>query len=79
MIRKLILALGATAAIGAAALAPTTASAHMHGHGHWYGHGFGFGYYGYGPTYLAGPDCYIVRRVIVTPYGPRVRRVTVCN
>jgi hypothetical protein len=80
MIRKLILALGATAAIGAAALTPTTASAWGHGHGHsghWYGHGIGF--YGYGPTYVAAPDCYAVKRVIDTPYGPRVRRVTVCD
>jgi hypothetical protein len=80
MIRKLILALGATAAIGAAALTPTTASAWGHGHGHSghrYGHGIGF--YGYGPTYVAAPDCYVVKRVIDTPYGPRVRRVTVCD
>ena len=80
MIRKLILSLGATAAIGAAALTPTTASAWGHGHGHsghWYGHGIGF--YGYGPTYVAAPDCYVVKRVIDTPYGPRVRRVTVCD
>ena len=80
MIRKLILSLGATAAIGAAALTPTTASAWGHGHGHWGHHwrgGYGLGFYG--PTYVAGPDCYIVRRVIETPYGPRVRRVTVCN
>ena len=80
MIRKLILALGATAAIGAAALTPTTASAWGHGHGHsghWYGHGIGF--YGYGPTYVAAPDCYVVKRVIETPVGPRVRRFTVCD
>ena len=42
-----------------------------------YGHGIGF--YGYGPTYVAAPDCYVVKRVIDTPYGPRVRRVTVCD
>lgn len=80
MIRKLILALGATAALGAAALTPTTASAWGHGHGHWgyYGHGYGFGFYG--PTYIAAaPDCYVVKRVVETPYGPRLRRFTVCR
>ena len=42
MFRKIALALGATAVIGAAALTPTTASAwhHHHHHGHW-GGGFG--------------------------------------
>ncbi len=44
MFRKLTLALGATVAIGAAALIPTSASAHMHGHGHFYGHGHGWGW-----------------------------------
>jgi hypothetical protein len=79
MIRKLILAVGATVVLGAAALSPTAASAWGHGHwgGHhgWYGHGFGY----YAPTYVASPDCYRVRRVIETPYGPRVRRVLVCG
>jgi hypothetical protein len=74
MFRKLILALGATAALGAAAFAPTAASAHPHGH---WGHGFGFGIYA--PTYVAAPDCYIVRRLVETPYGLRWRRVTVCD
>jgi hypothetical protein len=79
MFRKIVLALSATAALGAAALAPTAASAWGHGHGghHWRG-GYGFGFYG--PTYIASaPDCYRVRRVIETPYGPRVRRVLVCD
>ena len=79
MFRKLILALGATAVLGAAALSPTAASAFPHGHWHghhgWYGHGFGF----YGPTYIAAPDCYVVKRVVETPVGPRLRRVTVCD
>jgi hypothetical protein len=74
MIRKLILALGATVAIGATALTPTTASAW--GHGHW-GHGFGFGIYA--PTYVAAPDCYVVDRVVETRVGPRLRRFTVCD
>ena len=76
MIRKLVLALGATAVLGAAALTPTTASAwggHHRHHG-WHG-GFGF----YGPTYIAAPDCYVVKKVVMTYNGPRVRRVTVCD
>lgn len=84
MYRKLILALSAIAVIGTAALAPTDASAgwkkHHHKHG-WHGkmwHG-GYGGYGfYGPRYIGG-DCYVVRRVVFTPYGKRLRRVTVCN
>jgi hypothetical protein len=78
MIRKLILALGATAALGAAALAPTSASAWGHGHhGHWRG-GYGFGFYG--PTYIAGPDCYTVKRQVQFADGSwRWRRFTVCN
>lgn len=75
MIRKLVLALGATVALGTAALAPTAASAWSgHHHHRWHG-GFGF----YGPTYIAAPDCYVVKKVVMTDYGPRVRRVTVCD
>ena len=81
MFRKLTIALGAAAVLAAAALAPTAASAAPHGHhwGHhgWHGGGFNIGFYG--PAYAAAPDCYVVRRVIDTPYGPRVRRVTVCD
>jgi hypothetical protein len=76
MIRKLILALGATAVLGAAALSPTAASAW--GHGHWHGHGHSFGFYG--PTYIAGPDCYVVKRQVQFADGSwRWRRFTVCN
>ena len=80
MIRKLIIALGATAVVAAAALSPTTASASgWHGHHGYHGwhRGFGFGFYA--PTYVGGPDCYVVRRLIDTPYGKRWRRVTVCD
>jgi hypothetical protein len=80
MFRKLALALGATVAIGSAALIPTSASAHWHGgHGHWFGHGWGWGVGIYAPTYVASDYCYVVRRVVDTPYGPRVRRFTVCD
>ena len=80
MIRKLILAVGATVVLGAAALSPTAASAWGHGHwgGHhgWYGHGFGY----YGPTYIASPDCYLVRRQVQFADGSwHWRRFRVCN
>jgi hypothetical protein len=80
MFRKTLIALGATIALGAAALAPTAASAGGGWHGHHH-HGWHGGYYGFGfgPTYVAGPDCYVVKRLVDTPYGPRWRRVTVCN
>jgi hypothetical protein len=74
MIRKLVLALGATTAIAAAALTPTTASAHMHGHHH---HWRGFGWYA--PTYIAAPECYVTKKLVMTYNGWRVRRVTVCD
>jgi hypothetical protein len=76
MIRKLAIALGATAVVAAAALSPTAASAKPWGfhHHHWHG-GYGF----YGPAYVTAPDCYVVRRVVFTPYGKRWRRVTVCD
>jgi hypothetical protein len=80
MIRKLVIALGATVVLGAAALAPTTASAWGHGHhGHrhhgWHG-GFGF----YGPTYIATPSCYLVRRQVQFADGSwHWRRFRVCN
>ena len=89
MFRKITIALGAAAAVAAAAaaLTPTTASAAGGWHGH---HGPGHpGHHGlhrggfrvgfYGPAYAYGPDCYVVRRVVYTPYGKRLRRVTVCN
>jgi hypothetical protein len=81
MIRKLVIALGATVVLGAAALTPTTASAWSHGHWHGHhgwGHGFGFGFYG--PTYVAGPDCYLVRRQVQFADGSwHWRRFRACN
>jgi hypothetical protein len=81
MLRKTILALAATAALGAAALAPNSASAwgwHPYWHPYWHG-GWGWSpgvrvYVG-GPGYYGG--CY-VRRVFFTPYGPVVRWVNRC-
>ena len=79
MFRKLTIALGAAAVVAAAALSPTTASAAggWHGHHGWHRGGFRVGFYA--PAYAYGSDCYVVRRVVYTPYGKRLRRVTVCN
>jgi hypothetical protein len=75
MFRKVILALGATAVIGAAALTPTAASAkHWHHHHHWF-----YGGVAIYPGFYAAPDCYIVKRVVWTPWGKRIRRVEVCD
>ena len=77
MFRKLALALGTCAVIGAAALTPTTASAHWHGHhGYWHG-GIGIGLVA--PVTVLASDCYVVKKVVETPFGLRVRRITVCN
>jgi hypothetical protein len=81
MFRKIALALGATAIIGAAALTPTTASAwhpHGHHHGHWHG-GIGVGIGLVAPAAVYASECFIVKKVVDTPYGPRVRRVTICG
>jgi hypothetical protein len=82
--RKFAIALGAATVVAAAALSPTAASAGGGWHGH---HGY-HGYHGwhrggvrigfYAPAYAAA-DCYVVRRVVYTPYGKTYRRVTVCN
>ncbi len=82
MFRKIILALAATATIGAAALTPTAASAAWVGGWHrpfhaWHGPRFGVGFYA--PAYAFAPSCYIVRRWVRTPYGPRPRPVRVCG
>jgi hypothetical protein len=80
MFRKLTIALGATAALATAALAPTSASAWgYHHHYHGWGHGFGFGLYA--PVVAAVPaatGCYLEKRWVNTPVGPRVRRIEVC-
>ena len=81
MFRKIALALGATAVIGAAALTPTTASAwhhHHHGHGHWRG-GYALGVGIVAPAAVLAADCYVVKKVVNTPLGPQIRRITVCG
>jgi len=79
MFRKLTLALAASAALGAAALAPTAASAH--GWGHWGHHGWGHGFgFGFSPVVVSGgyDDGCLVQRRVRTPYGIRWRTVNVC-
>ena len=74
MLRKIILTLTATAAIGTAALAPTSASAWWGGYHPWRG---GYAFHapvGYGPGY---GGC-MVRRWVYTPYGPALRWVNRC-
>jgi len=79
MLRRIILAFAASAALGAAALAPTTASA-LGAHpiaGHWRGHAV----FRPGIRVYAGPVVYggcLVRRWVYTPYGPALRWVNVC-
>ena len=77
MLRKTVLGLAATLAIGVAAFAPTSASAHWGGWGGWHG-----GWHGYHPfvRIYAGPGyggC-VVRRWVPTPWGPRLRWINIC-
>jgi hypothetical protein len=75
MFRKTAFALATTAALGAAALAPTSASAHYFGH-HGWGLGVGVGAGLVGAAVVAN-SC--VRPVTFhTPYGWRTRWVNVC-
>lgn len=79
MFRKLITALGATAIVATAALAPTAASAKggKNWNNHWHHHG-GL-YVGLYPTYVGDSDCYIVNKVYWTKHGRHVRQVEVCD
>jgi hypothetical protein len=73
MIRKTLLGLTAIAALGAAALAPTSASAWGFKHHGWGHHGFGF----YGPGYVSyASDCYLVKKVY---RSGAVRMIRVCE
>jgi hypothetical protein len=81
MIRKSMLALTAIAALGAAALAPTSASAFGFKGGGWghhgWGHGYGFYGAGYGVSYVdVVPSCYYVKRV--NRFG-QLRLIKVCE
>jgi hypothetical protein len=45
-----------------------------------YGYYGGYGYpYGYGGYYEDAGVCYVVRRRVLTPYGWRIRRVSICE
>ncbi len=80
--RTTLLSLAAAAVLGVAALAPTVASAaHWH-HGYHYHHRPHFGriFFAprpYVPAYAYGA-CVYRKRVVPTPWGPRVRLVPVC-
>ncbi len=81
MFRKTVLAIAATAALGVAALAPTSASAQGWDSG-WrhrsHGPSFSFGFYG--PRHYAyAPRCYTSRRWVETRWGWRLRNVRVCR
>jgi hypothetical protein len=86
MIRKTLLGLTAIAALGAAALAPTSASAwgYNHGWGHWghWGHHYHWNHhyhwgYGFGPSYVHyNPDCYLVKKLY---RSGAVRYARVCS
>jgi Spy/CpxP family protein refolding chaperone len=72
MTRVLTLGLLAAAALGMTALAPTAASAHGWGWGHHH-HFFG------GPAFIVNDDGCLVRQLVETRRGPRVRLVNVCG
>jgi len=40
-------------------------------------HGIGIGLVA--PATVDASDCYVVKKVVETPFGLRVRRITVCN
>lgn len=76
MFRKIVLALGATAVIGAAALSPTAASAKgwswKHHHHFWHS-GFVFA------APVVDDDCYLVRKVHWRHHHRIVRVYEVCD
>ena len=77
--RTTLLSLAAAAALGVAALAPTAASAAYWHHGPYRPH-FGRAFFApalYAPAYAYGA-CVYRKRVVLTPWGPRVRLVPVC-
>lgn len=92
MFRKIAFTLATAAALGSAALAPTSASAFgaaRFGHGpHFAGGHFGphFGRWGWAGVGVAAglvggaivADACLRREVFYTPYGPQVRFVSVC-
>ncbi|MEX0751949.1 MAG: hypothetical protein WD073_03370 [Xanthobacteraceae bacterium] len=89
MLRTTVLAIAATAALGVAALVPTSADATDHrdgwrhrDHHSWNGraHGPYFSFRFYGPrAYAYYPRCRTVQRWVHTRHGWRLRRVEVCR
>ena len=77
MFRKTMLALVASVAVGAAALAPTSASAGW-GHGGSWGHGGWGHHWGYGVGFYPSYVGCIRNRWVDTPYGLVLQRVNVC-
>ena len=84
MLRKLVLAVAAVAALGGATAISATPAAAWGGHGWHGGGGWHGGWRGYGPRFYGGPvyaygggGC-LVRRVVPTPWGPRWRLVNRC-
>ncbi len=79
MFRKTVLAIAATAALGIAALAPTSASARdsydWRGRSHHSTFSFRFG----PRAYAYAPRCYMTRHWVHTPWGWRLRNVRVCR
>jgi hypothetical protein len=72
MFRKLVIALGATAVLGAAALAPTSASAFWKGN-HWHSRVIVVG------TPAVYDDCYFVKKTHMNKFGiVTVRYIKVC-
>jgi len=84
MLRNTVLVFTALAALGAAAIAPTTASAKPKGgwHGGHHHHHVHRGYWG--PRFAFAPvvafgGCYVTKRWVATPFGLRLRPVRVCG
>lgn len=80
MLRKLALGVVAAAALGIAALAPTSASAHDRPHfrnGHHHGFGMHRGWHG-ARAHFHHRGC-IRHRLVKTPWGPRYRAVNICR
>jgi hypothetical protein len=81
MIRKILFAVAATVAVGAATLSVSTAPAsawgykhhHRHFHGHW-----GGGYRFHAPLRVVSYNGCYRKRLVGTPYGLRWRLVNVC-
>jgi hypothetical protein len=74
MLRKLVIAVAAVAAIGTAGLAPTTAEAGWKGKGWGWGHHWGYRHFGYGFAFA--PAYYGCVKLVRTPYG--WREINVC-